>query len=55
MLAQEGDLFVVRAVTTYPEGTQRRRGPGDLPQPLAGDAREDGRASEFIEYFMLVE
>ena len=25
VLAQEGDLFVVRAVTTYPEGTARPR------------------------------
>ena len=42
VLAQEDDLFVVRAVTTYPRGDERRGGSGDLPQPLAGDA---GRAT----------
>jgi ketosteroid isomerase-like protein len=53
VLAQEGDLFVVRAVTTYPEGT------------LGADAAEvfhnlwlvtldDERASQFVEYYMLV-
>ena len=38
VLAQEGDLFVVRAVTTYPEGTQGAEAPRGLPQPLARDA-----------------
>ena len=38
VLAQEGDLFVVRAVTTYPQGTSEAEGPENVPQPLAGDA-----------------
>ena len=40
VLAQEGDLFVVRAVTTYPEGESESERSGDVPQPLA---RETGR------------
>ena len=55
VLAQEGDLFVVRAVTTYPEGDEPTTTTRRVPQPLAGDAGRDGRASEFVEYFMLVE
>ena len=54
VMAQEGDLFVVRAVTTYPEGTSGAEGPEKFHNlwlvTLEGD-----RAREFVEYFMLVE
>ena len=53
VLAQEGDRFVVRAVTTYPEGTSDDDGPVVFHNlwlvTLDGD-----RASEFVEYFMQV-
>ena len=55
MLAQEGDLFVVRAVTTYPEGTSEAEVPETFHNLWLVRLDEDGRASEFIEYFMLVE
>ena len=55
MLAQEGDLFVVRAVTTYPEGTSEAEGPETFHNLWLVRLDEDGRASEFVEYFMLVE
>ncbi len=53
VLAQEGDLFVVRAVTTYPEGTQGAEAP-EVFHNLWLVTLEGGRASEFVEYFMLV-
>ena len=49
VLAQEGDLFVVRAVTTYPEGTQGAEAP-EVFHNLWLVTLEDGRASEFVEY-----
>ncbi len=54
VLANEGDLFVVRAVTRYPEGTRDAGGRREVFHnlwliTLAGD----GRAREFVEYFML--
>ena len=55
VLAQEGDLFVVRAVTTYPEGTSDAEGPETFHNLWLVRLDEDGRASEFVEYFMLVE
>lgn len=55
VLAQEGDLFVVRAVTTYPEGTSAAEGPETFYNLWLVRLDEDGRASEFVEYFMLVE
>ena len=55
VLAQEGDLFVVRAVTTYPEGTSEAEGPEIFHNLWLVTLDEDGRASEFVEYFMLVE
>ena len=55
MLAQEGDLFVVRAVTTYPEGTSDADGPETFHNLWLVTLDGDGRASEFVEYFMLVE
>ena len=55
VLAQEGDLYVVRAVTTYPEGTSEAEGPEAFHNLWLVRLDEDGRASEFVEYFMLVE
>ena len=55
VLAQEGDLFVVRAVTTYPVGTSEAAGPETFHNLWLVRLDEDGRASEFVEYFMLVE
>ncbi|MGE5228772.1 MAG: YybH family protein [Deltaproteobacteria bacterium] len=55
VLAQEGDLFVVRAVTTYPEGTHDAGGPETFHNLWLVTLDRDGRASEFVEYFMLVE
>jgi hypothetical protein len=53
VLAQEEDLFVVRAVTTYPEGTH-----GAEREEVFHNlwlVRLDGdRAREFVEYFMPV-
>jgi ketosteroid isomerase-like protein len=54
VLAQEDDLFVVRAVTTYPEGTNEAEGPETFHN-LWLVRLDGGRASEFVEYFMLVE
>ena len=53
VLAQEGDLFVVRAVTSYPEGESESGGPVTLHNLWLVTLRDD-RASEFVEYFMLV-
>lgn len=55
VLAQEGGLFVVRAVVTYPEGTSAAEGPEAFHDLWLVRLDEDGRASEFIEYFMLAE
>ena len=54
VLAQEDDLFVVRAVTTYPEGTSEAEGPESFHNLWLVRLDEDGRASEFVEYFMPV-
>ena len=55
VLAQEDDLFVVRAVTTSPEGTSEAEGPETFHNLWLVRLDADGRASEFVEYFMLVE
>jgi len=55
VLAQEDDLFVVRAVTTYPEGTSDADGPETFHNLWLVRLDEDGRAIEFIEYYMLAE
>ncbi len=55
VLAQEDDLFIVRAVTTYPEGTSAAEGPETFHNLWLVRLDADGRASEFVEYFMLVE
>ena len=54
-LAQEGDLYVVRAVTTYPQGTSDAEGPETFSNLWLVTLGGDGRAREFVEYFMLVE
>ena len=55
VLAQEGDLFVVRAVTTYPEGGGHDDDPAQFHNLWLVTLDRDGRASQFVEYFMLVE
>jgi hypothetical protein len=54
VLAQEGDLFVVRAVTTYPGGTRESDEP-EVFHNLWLVTLDGDRASDFVEYFMLVE
>jgi hypothetical protein len=54
VLAQEGDLFVVRAITTYPQGTSEAEGP-EIFHNLWLVSLDGERASEFVEYFMLVD
>ena len=54
VLASEGDLFVVRAVTRYREGTRDAGGRHEVFHNLwlvTLDAED--RAREFVEYFML--
>ena len=51
VLAQEGDLFVVRAITTYPDGTRGADGP-EIFHNLWLVTLDGARASEFIEYYM---
>jgi ketosteroid isomerase-like protein len=55
VLAQEGDLFIVRAVTAYPEGGTHHHDPAQFHNLWLVTLGPDGRASEFVEYFMLVE
>jgi len=55
VMAREGDLYVVRAVTRYPEGTLGAQGPEEYRNLWLVTLSSDGRASEFIEYFVLVE
>ena len=55
VLAQEGDLYVVRAVTTYPEGTSDADEPETFHNLWLVWLGADGRATEFIEYYMLAE
>ncbi len=54
VIARNEDLYVVRAVTRYPEGTDGEPGPLEFHNlwlvTLSGD-----RAREFVEYFMQVE
>jgi ketosteroid isomerase-like protein len=55
VLAQEGDLFVIRAVTAYPEGGSRDDDPAQFHNLWLVTLDADGRAREFVEYYMLVE
>ena len=53
VLAREGDLWVVRAVTTYPQGTRDSGGVAEMFHNIwLITLDEDGRASEFVEYYM---
>ncbi|MCL5734063.1 MAG: nuclear transport factor 2 family protein [Actinobacteria bacterium] len=53
IIAREGDLYVVKGVTTYPEGFEA----GDSPQIYDNiwlvTLDDSGKAREFIEYWML--
>jgi ketosteroid isomerase-like protein len=54
VLASEGDLFVVRAVTRYPDGTRDAGGRREVFHNLwLVTLSDDGRARELVEYFML--
>ena len=53
VLAQEGDLYVVRAVTTYPERTGDGEG-AEVFHNLWLVTLDGDRAREFVEYFMPV-
>ena len=55
VIAREGDLYVVRAVTRYPEGTQGAQGPEEFHNLWLVTLAGDGRAREFIEYWVLAE
>ena len=55
VLAREGDLYVVRAVTTYPEGGSHDDDPAQFHNLWLVTLDGDGRAREFVEYFMLVD
>lgn len=55
VLAREGDLYVVRAVVEYPEGTKDGEGPEEFHDLWLIRLAADGRAREFVEYFMLTE
>lgn len=52
VVAREGDLYVVRGVTRYPEGFE-----SDKPKVYYNiwlvTLNEEGRAAEFVEYWML--
>jgi hypothetical protein len=57
VVAREGDRYVVRAVTRYPQGESSADSP--LPREFHNlwlvTLTDDGRASEFVEFFMLAE
>jgi hypothetical protein len=53
VVAREGDLHVVRAVTRYPEGTRDADGEEVFHNLWLVTLSDDGRAREFVEYFML--
>jgi hypothetical protein len=54
VIARNDDLYVVRAVTRYPEGTDGEPGPTTFHN-LWLVALSGTRAREFVEYFMEVE
>ena len=53
VVARDGDLYVVRAVTTYPEGTRGGEGREVYHNLWLVRLDDDGRAREFAEYYML--
>ena len=54
VLAQEGDLYVVRALVTYPDGT-RGDGPAEVYHAVWLVTLTGDRAAEFVEYYTLEE
>jgi hypothetical protein len=55
VVAREGDLYVVRAVTRYPEGTAGAPGAEVFHNLWLVTLAGDGRVREFVEFFMLAE
>jgi len=55
VIAREGDLHVVRGVTRYPEGTKGADRGEEFHNLWLVTLAGDGRAREFVEYFMPVE
>ena len=55
VVAREGDLHVVRAVTRYPNGTAGASGAEEFHNLWLVTLSGDGRVREFVEYFMLAE
>jgi ketosteroid isomerase-like protein len=55
VLARQGGLHVVRAVTTYPDGTRDAGGREVFFNLWLVTLDGRGRAREFVEYFMLEE
>lgn len=52
VLAQEDDLYVVRVVVRYPAGTADAQAPEEFHDLWLVRLAGDGRAGEFVEYFM---
>jgi len=55
VVAREGDLYVVRAVTLYPQGTLGAAGREEFHNLWLVTLAGDDRVREFVEYFMLAE
>ena len=55
VVAREGDLYVVQAVTCYPKGTAGALGAEEFHNLWLVTLSGDGRVREFVEYFMLAE
>ena len=55
VVAREGDLCVVQAVTCYPKGTAGAPGAEEFHNLWLVTLSGDGRVREFVEYFMLAE
>ena len=55
VVAREGDLYVVQAVTCYPKGTAGAPGAEEFHNLWLVTLSGDGRVREFVEYFMLAE
>ena len=55
VVAREGDLHVVRAVTRYPKGTAGAPGAEEFHDLWLVTLSGDGRVREFVEYFMFAE
>jgi SnoaL-like domain len=55
VLAQEGELFVVRGVTTYPEGTEGAEGREVFHNLWLVTFGGGDRVGEFVEYWVLAE